>query len=75
MVPAPRKPIPLTTPAGIRLTSADNPSKFARYRFNTENEMLVFAREAVESVDGFEDGSAYVLMTRQPEPEVITNDV
>lgn len=46
-----------------------------RFRFNKYSDMIEFARDAADSVDGFNDGSAYVLIATEPEPEVIRNDI
>ena len=45
-----------------------------KFRFNRYSDMLEFAREVTDAVDGFNDGAAYVMMTTEPEPEVIRND-
>ena len=46
-----------------------------RFRSKDKEKMVLFLSLVADTVDGFDSGAAYVLMTTEPEAEVLTNDV
>ena len=46
-----------------------------KFQSRDREKMIVFLSMAADTVEGFKDGLSYVLLTTEPEPEVIRNDL